>query len=114
MLLNLLIQGTHFGRSLISLHGTRILSRECTGQTCDSGKHPLVGTKLPVQVDRAGTPSNQARTNKERTALEARESKHGKSVSCIGCSHVRRANRHCFSGTGSPMLVRQLDTAITN
>jgi transposase len=55
-LLNLLVQGKCLDRSLISLDGTLIPSQEFAEQTGYSGKHRLVGTKLSLLVDRAGTP----------------------------------------------------------
>jgi transposase len=55
-LLNLLVQSKRLDRSLISLDGTLIPSQEFTEQTGYSGKHRLVGTKLSLLVDRAGTP----------------------------------------------------------
>jgi transposase len=55
-LLNILVQSKRLDRSLISLDGTLIPSQEFTEQTGYSGKHRLVGTKLSVLVDRAGTP----------------------------------------------------------
>jgi transposase len=55
-LLNFLVQGKRLDRSLVSLDGTLIPSQEFTEQTGYSGKHRLVGTKLSLLVDRAGTP----------------------------------------------------------
>ena len=55
-LLNILVQGKHLDRSLVSLDGTLIPSQEFTEQTGYSGKHCAVGTKLSLLVDRAGTP----------------------------------------------------------
>src|SRR5215218_6145308 len=55
-LLNFLVQGKRLDRSLISLDGTLIPSHEFREQTGYSGKHRVVGTKLPLLVDRAGTP----------------------------------------------------------
>src|SRR5829696_10375515 len=55
-LLNLLVQSKRLDRSLISLDGTLIPSHEFREQTGYSGKHRAVGTKLPLLVDRAGTP----------------------------------------------------------
>src|SRR5829696_4257022 len=55
-LLNFLVQSKRLDRWLISLDGTLIPSQEFTEQTGYSGKHRLVGTKLSVLVDRAGTP----------------------------------------------------------
>ena len=55
-LLNFLVQGKRLDRSLISLDGTLIPSQEFTEQTGYSGKHRVVGTKLSLLVDRAGTP----------------------------------------------------------
>src|SRR5215211_4084362 len=55
-LLNFLVQSKRPDRSLVSLDGTLILSQEFTEQTGYSGKHRLVGTKLSLLVDRAGTP----------------------------------------------------------
>jgi len=55
-LLNFLVQGKRLDRSLISLDGTLIPSQEFPEQTGYSGKHRLVGTKLSLLVDRAGTP----------------------------------------------------------
>jgi transposase len=50
------VQGKRLDRSLISRDGTLIPSSEFTEQTGYSGKHRLVGTKLSLLVDRAGTP----------------------------------------------------------
>jgi transposase len=50
------VQGKRLDRSLVSLDGTLIPSQEFTEQTGYSGKHRLVGTKLSLLVDRAGTP----------------------------------------------------------
>jgi transposase len=55
-LLNLLVQSKRLDRSLISLDGTLIPSQEFAEQTGYCGKHRLVGTKLSLLVDRAGTP----------------------------------------------------------
>ncbi|MCD6058906.1 MAG: family transposase [Thermomicrobiales bacterium] len=55
-LLNLLVQSKRLDRSLVSLDGSLIPSQEFPEQTGYSGKHRLVGTKLSVLVDRAGTP----------------------------------------------------------
>jgi transposase len=55
-LLNFLVQGKRLDRSLVSLDGTLIPSQEFSEQTGFSGKHRLVGTKLSLLVDRAGTP----------------------------------------------------------
>jgi transposase len=55
-LLNFLVQGKRLDRSLVSLDGTLIPSQEFAEQTGYSGKHRLVGTKLSLLVDRAGTP----------------------------------------------------------
>jgi transposase len=55
-LLNFLVQGKRLDRSLVSLDGTLIPSQEFREQTGYSGKHRLVGTKLSLLVDRAGTP----------------------------------------------------------
>jgi transposase len=55
-LLNFLVQGKRLDRSLISLDGTLIPSHEFREQTGYSGKHRVVGTKLSLLVDRAGTP----------------------------------------------------------
>jgi transposase len=55
-LLNFLVQGKRLDRSLISLDGTLIPSQEFTEQTGYSGQHRVVGTKLSLLVDRAGTP----------------------------------------------------------
>jgi transposase len=52
----LLVQSKRLDRSLISLDGTLIPGQEFTEQTGYSGKHRLVGTKLSLLVDRAGTP----------------------------------------------------------
>src|SRR5215212_1223752 len=55
-LLSFLVQGKRLDRSLISIDGTLIPSQEFTEQTGYSGKHRVVGTKLSLLVDRAGTP----------------------------------------------------------
>ena len=55
-LLNVLVQSKRLDRSLVSLDGTLIPSQEFTEQTGYSGKHRMVGTKLSLLVDRAGTP----------------------------------------------------------
>src|SRR5215208_5905499 len=55
-LLNFLVQGKRLDRSLISLDGTLIPGLEFPEQTGYSGEHRLVGTKLSLLVDRAGTP----------------------------------------------------------
>src|SRR5215213_3098240 len=55
-LLNFPVQGKCLDRSLVSLDGTLIPSQEFSEQTGYSGKHRLVGTKLSLLVDRAGTP----------------------------------------------------------
>jgi transposase len=55
-LLNCLVQGKRLDRSLVRLDGTLIPSQEFKEQTGYTGKHRLVGTKLSLLVDRAGTP----------------------------------------------------------
>jgi transposase len=55
-LLNLLVQSKRRDRSLVSLDGTLIPNQEFTEETGYSGKRRLVGTKLSLLVDRAGTP----------------------------------------------------------
>jgi transposase len=50
------VQGKRLDRTLISLDGTLIPSQELMEQTGYSGKHRLVGTKVSLLVDRAGTP----------------------------------------------------------